>query len=171
MGLTKKIKAFCREYTKDYNGRQAAIRAGYKESSAATLASRLLANSEVIEEIRNHQKELLAGSCLTEEKVINQLQDILTKCMAAVPVMEWDYDEHAMKETGQWTFDSKGALKAIEMLGKHLGMFEKGKASENEIASNLIDIIKNGMKEDIRTDDIQELQQAADAGADMVEQT
>ena len=43
--------------------------------------------------------------------------------------------------------------------------------TNNDTASNLLEIIANGMKEDINTDDIQELQQAADAGADVVEQT
>lgn len=41
--------------------------------------------------------------------------------------------------------------------------------TNNDTASNLLEIISNGMKEDISKDDIQELQQAADAGADMVE--
>lgn len=43
--------------------------------------------------------------------------------------------------------------------------------TNNDTASNLLEIIANGMKEDINKDDIQELQQAADAGADVVEQT
>lgn len=125
LSLKKKQIKFCEEYVKDYNGTQAAIRAGYKESNAASQACRLLKNDEVIKFIKENQKELQKKSCLTEEKVISQLEEILDRCLTKNAVTEWDYNEHCMVETGQWTFDSKGALKAIELLGKHLGMFEK----------------------------------------------
>lgn len=131
MALTKKVLIFCKEYTKDYNGRQAAIRAGYKESNAASQASKLLHEKEVIEEIQKHQKELLKKSCLTEEKVIIELQNVFACCMSAVPVMKWDYEKHEMVETGKYQIDAKGALKALEMLGKHLGMFERKENNKN----------------------------------------
>lgn len=139
MSLKKKQIRFCEEYIKDYNGTQAAIRAGYKESNAAAQASRLLKNPELIEEIKKKQKELLKASCLTEEKVINHLEEILDRCLSKNAVTEWDYNEHRMIETGQWTFDSKGALKAIEMLGKHLGMFEKN--NQVQLTANSEDFI------------------------------
>lgn len=85
--------------------------------------SKLLQNPEVLACIKENQKSLVDSSCLTEEKVINHLQDVLERCLSAKPVTEWDYSEHEMVETGAWTFDSKGALEAIKMLGQHLGMF------------------------------------------------
>ena len=136
LALKKKQITFCEEYVKDYNGTQAAIRAGYKESNAASQASRLLSNSEIIEEIKNQQKQLLTASCLTEEKVIKNLEEVLDRCLVKNPVTEWDYSEHCMVETGQWTFDSKGALKAIELLGKHLGMFGKTDGNMNVIINS-----------------------------------
>lgn len=123
MALTKKQIRFCGEYVIDYNGTKAAIRAGYKESNAASQASKLLQNPEVLACIKENQKRLVDSSCLTEEKVINHLQDVLERCLSAKPVTEWDYSEHEMVETGEWAFDSKGALEAIKMLGQHLGMF------------------------------------------------
>jgi len=42
--LTDKQELFCREYLIDLNATQAAIRAGYKESSAQEQSSRLLSN-------------------------------------------------------------------------------------------------------------------------------
>lgn len=130
MALKKKQIRFCEEYVKDYNGTQAAIRAGYKESNAASQACRLLKNDEVLAFVKENQKEIQKSSCLTEEKVISQLEEVVDRCLSKNPVTEWDYEEHCMVETGQWTFDSKGALKAIELLGKHLGMFGK---SDNNI--------------------------------------
>jgi hypothetical protein len=40
--LTPRQELFCHEYIKDKNGKQAAIRAGFKEKAAAQVASRLL---------------------------------------------------------------------------------------------------------------------------------
>lgn len=131
--MTDKQINFCREYVKDYNGTQAAIRAGYSEKTASVKANQLLHNENILYAIKQNQKELVESSCLTEEKVIARLEEILERCMSADPVMEWNYEEHCYKPTGEYQFDSKGALKAIEMLGKHLGMFEK---KENKNTDN-----------------------------------
>lgn len=123
--MTDKQINFCREYVKDYNGTQAAIRAGYSKKTAAVKANQLLKNQDILNTIKQFQKELVESSCLTEEKVIAKVEEILDRCMSAEPVMEWNYEEHRYEPTGEYQFDSKGALKAIEMLGKHLGMFDK----------------------------------------------
>lgn len=129
--MTDKQINFCREYVKDYNGTQAAIRAGYSEKTAAVKASQLLKNKDILNTIKQNQKELVESSCLTEEKVIAKVEEILERCMSAEPVMEWNYEEHRYEPTGEYQFDSKGALKAIEMLGKHLGMFNKSDVDLN----------------------------------------
>lgn len=144
MALKRKQTIFCEEYVKDYNATQAAIRAGYKESNAASQASRLLKEPDILEEIRKQQKNALERASLTEEKVINQLEEVLSRCLSATPVMEWDYDEHCLKPTGEYQFDSKGALKAIELLGKHLGMFnnkEKRNSNNGAAISQFISVL------------------------------
>lgn len=130
--LNDKQKAFCREYVKCYNGTQAAIAAGYSEKTAAVQASRLLKNKEVLAAIKEHQKELIQMSCISEEKILNSLMEILDRCMSAVPVKEWDYSEHTLVETGEYQFDSKGALNAIKLLGQHFGMFDKKKDDKQQ---------------------------------------
>lgn len=49
--LTPKQSAFCREYIKDHNGRQAAIRAGYASPTANVAASKLVTKGNVRAEI------------------------------------------------------------------------------------------------------------------------
>ncbi len=49
--LTNKQLAFCREYVKDSNGTQAAIRAGYSKAGAVSRGSELLTFRKVREEI------------------------------------------------------------------------------------------------------------------------
>lgn len=59
--LTEKQKAFCREYCTDWNGTQAAIRAGYSVDSARQIATTMLSKvyiQKYIESIKNNLEEL-----------------------------------------------------------------------------------------------------------------
>jgi len=132
-GLNQKQAAFVKEYIVDYNGTRAAERAGYSKKTAAVQASRLLKSEKVIEAIKEHQQELMKSQVLTEDKVLAKLGEVLDRCMSAVPVMEWDFDAHEYRETGEWQFDSKGSLRALEMLGKHIGMFTGDKEKDKEV--------------------------------------
>jgi len=59
-------------------------------------------------------------------------------------------------------------LKALELLGKHMGLFEGGPpAAQSE--NDLIKTILDSTKEVISTHDLPEIQQAAAAGDDLVE--
>ena len=60
-------------------------------------------------------------------------------------------------------------LKALELLGKHMGMFDGRGAQEGSNGNNLLEAIVAASKGEINTDDIPELQQAADSGNDLVE--
>lgn len=55
-------EAFALEYTIDFNGTQAAIRAGYAEGSAHVTASRLLRNAKVAARIQERMAELTMTS-------------------------------------------------------------------------------------------------------------
>ena len=55
--MNAKQEQFCAEYAVDYNGTQAAIRAGYSEKNAANQASRMLRNAEVLARVRELQRE------------------------------------------------------------------------------------------------------------------
>ena len=123
--LRGKKEEFCQQYTLCYEGKKAAILAGYAEKSAAKQASTLLKEQAVAERIREIQKELSDRTMLTRERIVMELLDVLTICKAAKPVEVWSYQEHRMVETGEYQIDSKGAIKALELLGKYLGMFDK----------------------------------------------
>ena len=59
-------------------------------------------------------------------------------------------------------------MKALELLGKYMGMFE-GKSEEGGNGNNLLEAILAATQEEVTWDDIPELQQTADAGHDLVE--
>ena len=119
--LKPKHERFCQEYVIDYNGAQAAIRAGYKEKSARGQASELLTNPNILARIREIQQEQIKRLAISQDFVVLQLIDTYNCCREPKPVMKYDYAEQAWVESGMYQFDSRGALKALEMLGKHLG--------------------------------------------------
>ena len=59
-------------------------------------------------------------------------------------------------------------MKALELLGKYMGMFE-GKPSEEEARNNLLEAILAATQEEVETDDLPEIQQAADDCHDLVD--
>ncbi len=133
-----KRKAFVREYLKDQNGKQAAIRAGYSKKTAEVQASQLLSNLKVKTAVEEKMKALEAKVLVTKEYVVKSFKAVAERCMQAEPVMEFDHelnekvqattyvkDEKTgeMKKVGIFKFDASGANKALECLGKHLGIF------------------------------------------------
>ena len=120
-----KYERFCREYVIDYNGTQAAIRSGYSEKSARQQASRLLSDPEILDRVRELQKEQVERLSITQDYVMLQLLDTYKCCRNPTPVLRWDPDLREMIESGEYQFDSKGALRAMELIGKHLGMYDK----------------------------------------------
>lgn len=104
-----KEKAFVREYLKDSNGTQAAIRAGYSKRTANEQASQLLARLSVKEELKKAQEKLQEKSEISATWVINNFKEIAERCM-----------QKGMTEDD---FDAAGANKALECIGKTLGMF------------------------------------------------
>lgn len=119
----KQHERFCQEYVVDYNGTQAAIRAGYKEKSARQQASRLLTNANILARVHELQKDQLDRLVISQDYVVLQLLETYKCCREPSPVMRYDPSTGEMEETGMYQFDSKGALRALELLGKHLGMF------------------------------------------------
>ena len=62
-------------------------------------------------------------------------------------------------------------LKALELLGKYLGLFEaRGNLTEDR-QTNLLQAILEATAKEVDVRDLPELQQAAAAGHDLVEQT
>lgn len=141
MKLTDKQEAFVREYLVDLNATQAAIRAGYSERTAQAQSSRLLTNVMVrtrIEELQAKRAEKLE---LDADWVLRRLKEISDKCMQAEPVMTFDYDSKTMVETGEYKFDSVGANKSTELIGKHLGMFKDKLDINANIGVQIVDDI------------------------------
>jgi phage terminase small subunit len=78
MGLTNKQRVFIAEYVKDFNGTQAAIRAGYSAKTASVIGSENLAKPYINIEI----KRLIAEKSMSKDEVLTRLADIARGDMA-----------------------------------------------------------------------------------------
>ena len=124
VNLTPKQLLFCMEYLKDFNGTQAAIRAGYSKKTANEQASRLLANVNIQNQIKENNTKV-------EKSLIMDIQEIqqrLTKMARGeseeeVIVVEGCGmgESNAIKMKKQICI--KDQARALELLGKANGMF------------------------------------------------
>ena len=156
--IPPKEKRFIEELEADCSKADAAIRAGYGRSrdgkvnrrSAATAASRILAKEEVAEYRALRAERTFEEHGLSRDTVMSEAVKVYRRCMQAEPVMQWNPDTKEWEESGEFRFDSKGALKALELMGEHVGAFEK----ENDPAKNKIDVNINVVDKASATSDI-----------------
>lgn len=122
--LTDKQTAFVREYLVDLNATQAAIRAGYSERTASRIGPQLLGKTWVREAIEKSQAKRARRVEVTQDYVLSNLVEVVERTMQRAPVLDRK-GEQVTDEEGRavWTFDAKGANRALELLGKHLGIF------------------------------------------------
>jgi len=115
--LTNKQLAFCQEYLVDLNATQAAIRAGYSERTAKSQGARLLTNVDIatrIQELMNKRSKRVE---IDADWVLTQLKKVADRCMQEEAVMSGG------EPTGEFKFDSGGANKALELIGRNKKMF------------------------------------------------
>ena len=124
--LDERERRFADEYGRDLNGTAAAIRAGYKAgkdgASASVQASRLLRDPRVRAYRAAKYREETDAEIVTQEHMAKELLTIYRRCMQAEPVMAWDSSARAWVESGEWRFDARGAIKALEQLSRLLGV-------------------------------------------------
>lgn len=127
--LNAKQKRFAAEYIIDCNATQAAIRAGYSKKTAGQQGFDLLKNPEIARTIEEQEQKRAIRTEVTQDEVIADLREVRDRCMQRQPVMVYDREAkckvQATNERGEgiWQFDSNGACKSIELLGKSRGMF------------------------------------------------
>ena len=124
MALSKRQELFCSEYVIDHNGKRAAEAAGWSEKSAASAASRLLKVDEIADRIAELEADAAEACGLTAIGVISSIMETRERCLQAKPVMQYNKVTRQYEPTGEYVFDSTGANRANELLGKHLGMFD-----------------------------------------------
>lgn len=125
MALTAKQQRFVEEYLIDLNATQAAIRAGYSIKTAHSIGHENLSKPEISARIAELNGERSKKLNLDAEWVLEKLIKVTEMSMQATPVEKWDYEDRKLVETGEYVYDSTGANKALELIGKHLGMWKE----------------------------------------------
>ncbi len=138
--LNEKQKRFVQEYLIDLNAKQAAIRAGYSPKTAEVQASRLLSLVKVQTEIAKAMEDREKRTGITQDRVLAELSAIAFA--KATDYVDVDEDGTVkIKPTAGLTDEQKKAIagikegangieiklvdktKALEMLSRHLGLF------------------------------------------------
>ncbi len=118
MSLNEKQKQFCEEFIIDFNGTQAAIRAGYSKRSAKQIAFENLTKLD----FQNYIKELIENrnkrTKITQDEVVNKIIEVVEVCTQKVE----QRDENG--DTVEKMLDVNGANKALDMLMKHTGGYD-----------------------------------------------
>lgn len=122
--LSDKQRRFVQEYLVDLNATQAAIRAGYSERTASRIGPQLIGKNWVREAIEKAQAKRAQRVEVTQDYVISNLVEIVERSMQRAPVTNRKGEQiKDSKGRNVWCFDAKAANKALELLGKHLGLF------------------------------------------------
>lgn len=116
--LTDKQELFCLEYLKDLNATQAAIRAGYSESTAKQTGYENLTKHYLLERVQQLMAERVKRVEIDADYVLLGIKELTERCIQAVPVVDKDGST-----SGEYKFEANAALKGYELLGKHLKLF------------------------------------------------
>ena len=118
--LTNKQKRFCEEYLIDLNATQAAVRAGYSEKTADRIANQNLKKLEVQQYLQKLMQERSERTKISADDVVREHERI------------------AMTDT---EITGKEKIKALELLGKHLGMFSNGGSDDSKVLEKLDEVL------------------------------
>lgn len=139
--MTQKQKRFIEEYLIDLNATQAAIRAGYSPDTAQQTGSENLSKPVIRAQIDRAIAERSKRTGVNAERVVQELAkiafvnaaEVIDPKTATVKEDALPEDTAAIQSVKVKTFGEDGLereikmadkIKALELLGKHLGMFQ-----------------------------------------------
>lgn len=155
--LEPKQRRFVEEYLFDLNQTNAAIRAGYSARSAASRASKLMKQKEVAEAIQAAMAQRSRRTGISQDRIIEELakvafvnpadlMDLNTAKVkdgfspddaAAVSNVRYKRSSSEAGSSVERNIDMHNKIKALELLGKHLGMFTDKVQVEQDTAFNI----------------------------------
>lgn len=181
--MTNKQKRFCEEYLIDLNATQASIRAGYSTESAYAIGSENMKKPQIRARIDRAIAEQSKRTGVNADRVVRELarvafvnpSDVIDMDSATLKTDATDDDTAAVASVKVKTIptaDGQGVereikmadkLKALELLGKHLGMFtekvehsgsiDTGSAALASILTQLQDDDDTGQEQDPASSD------------------
>lgn len=175
--LTAKQQRFVDEYLIDLNATQAAIRAGYSADTAMEQGYQLLQKTSVSNAISQAMAHRSRRTGITQDRVLRELArvafvnandvidtdsatvraDATADDLACIQSVKVKVSESGMGSSSEREIKLYDKMRALEMLGKHLGIFERrDHANGNGEKNNLLEAI--AATEEIDTDDLPEVE-------------
>lgn len=175
--LTAKQQRFVDEYLIDLNATQAAIRAGYSTSTANEQGARLLVNVSISSAISQAMAHRSRRTGITQDRVLRELakiafvnandvidpdsatvrQDAAEEDLSCIQSVKVKMSESDMGSSAEREIKLADKLRALELLGKHLGLFDKrDQNTGNGEKNNLLEAI--AATGEINTDDLSEVE-------------
>lgn len=124
--LSKKQQKFVAEYAVGGDAQAAALAAGYAQSTAKAAHKRLLERPEIAQAVEMAKGDLQAADVVTPQWVVARLKEVADRCMQAEAAQSG-------KDAGLYKFDAGGAIRSLNLLGKHLNMFTERQANEQGV--------------------------------------
>lgn len=166
MALTAKQQAFVAEYLVDFNGAAAAVRAGYSEKTAKSIASELLQKPEIASAVDAAKADRVERVHVSQDDVVRELAAVAFARLS--DFVSWDDGEITLVSSDQIeaekmpalrelvatveTFDGETGsrttrrmqvrqhdkIRALELLGRHTGLWKEGGLPEGEIQVTVV---------------------------------
>ena len=156
--MLPKEMLFVSEYLKDFNGTQAAIRAGYSVANAANYASELLRKPHICSFIYEHIQDKVKRNELIIDRIVQELVTIayasprkfmnddgeylpfceidesLKAAVQDYKITRVKQDDGSFKDKYVYKFMDR--TKALEMLGRHAAMFTDKKETQHGVTGD-----------------------------------
>lgn len=120
--LSSRHELFCQGIAKGLTATQAYAEAGFSANGAAQSASRLLSTAKIVSRIEQLKTAVVAKVVEQTGRdrgwVLEQLERNYDRAMQAEPILNSQGDE-----TGEFRYDGAVANRALELIGKEVGMF------------------------------------------------
>lgn len=125
--LTDKQQRFVEEYLIDLNATQAAIRAGYSENTASETGYENLRKPQIQEAIQDAKNKRSERVQISQDDVLKGLLEVVAISMGKQKITETELSKVdgsiVPVDVEKACFEPHAANKALELIGKHLGMF------------------------------------------------
>lgn len=129
--LTPKQEKFCAEYIKDGNATQAALRAGYSKKTARAIGCQNLAKPVIIQRIKELTKDADEARTIQVKEALERLTVICRREQTDEIISPIDGSKVEVKTA------TKDQLKALELILKLNGMFEKNINLTGDLGINI----------------------------------
>lgn len=164
--MTKKQKLFCEEYLIDLNATQAAIRAGYSPETAGAIGAENLKKPQIQKAIARAMADRSRRTGVNADRVVMELAkiafvnaaDVIDAEDATLKADAADEDLAAVQSVKVKTFGEDGVereikladkIKALELLGRHLGMFNDRLRLDAKLDTGKLDSILAQLKDGV----------------------